>query len=344
MKPRRVFVVVMATLAAAVGANLAIGSFLRNYTTNLGYYLIARKWKLLDRSKGPVDWLILGDSSCNQGVRPDVIERLQGDTALNLCTTAQQLVVEGAWQLQEFIARHGAPNKGIVVVHVYDVWPTASNGRGGQWPRPPLHKGMALVPLPWGFWRELDPALQFGDSQLKSMAMLRYMPGYAQSTTLRKWLLGPRSSIRAIRERKIDEFGYMKVEQADPRRVKADTKQHRKYARKDRFSVSKLNRVGLDAIDELAAQHGLPVFLALGPIDRALVSAPSFNRLLLRRVRPKIETVCERSRATRCLFFDEPVVFSAELMTNSDHVVHEAAARYTERLFQAIDRKAPPSP
>ncbi len=339
-RARKVLVTVVVTLVAAVGFNFLLGALLRRYTTNLGYYLIAKKWDLLEAREEPVDWLILGDSSCNQGVRPDVILRDRGETALNLCSTAQQLVVEGAWQLQHYIDRHGPPRKGVIVVHVYDVWPTNGGGHGGQGNRPPIHHGMSMVPLRWGFWKTYEPVLRLKPEQEREMAIQRYVPGYAQSSTVRKWILKPQSSMRALKGRQIDATGYMRVDKAKPDNVVRDTRGHINFVRRHKFSVSKLNRLGFEAIVDIASQHGVPVSLALSPLDEALARDPFFSSYM-RQVRSKLKALCNRADHVKCLLMDRPASFPAAQMENSDHVTHPVAKRYTQRLMGAVTEETP---
>lgn len=339
-RPGKVVLTLLVTLLAAVAFNFLLGAFLRRYTTNLGYYLIAKKWDLLEAQEGPVDWLLIGDSSCNQGVRPDIILRDRGETALNLCSTAQQLVVEGAWQLQHYIDLYGPPRKGVIVVHVYDVWPTNGGGNGGQGRRPPIHHGMSMVPLPWRFWKSYEPVLRLKPEQEREMAIQRYVPGYAQSRTVRKWLLKPMSSVRALRRRRIDDTGYMRVDEVKEGKAARDTRGHIHFMRRGTFSVSKLNRLGFQAIADIAGRHGVPVTLALSPLDEGLVNNKYFPSYM-RRVRIKLEGLCASADHVDCVLLDRPAAFPTAQMENSDHVTHPLAEQYTQRLMGAATGEEP---
>lgn len=335
-RARKVLVTVVVTLVAMVGFNFLLGALLRRYTTNLGYYLIAKKWDLLEAQEKPVDWLILGDSSCNQGVRPDVIMRERGETALNLCTTAQQLVVEGTWQLERYLQRVGPPRKGVIVVHVYDIWPTDELGVGGMAPRPPLYQGLSLVPLYWGFWRDYHPPLDLSSKQEREMGLLRAVPAYGQTRTLRRWILSPRWSRRTLRRRQIDQHGYMRVDEPREEVAAQDTRRHLAHIQRARFSVSEFNERGFQTMAQLTAQYEIPLYLALSPLDEGLGRNRRF-RNYLRGVRSALGALCSAGGDVHCLVLDDPVTFPTSSMENSDHVTHPLAEEYTRRILTAIE-------
>ncbi|MEB3357540.1 MAG: hypothetical protein VKK04_12500, partial [Synechococcales bacterium] len=65
--------------------NVLANGFLDYLISRQGYFLASYKWNLLTDLKQPADWLVLGDSSCNQGVVPEILSQELGGTALNLC-------------------------------------------------------------------------------------------------------------------------------------------------------------------------------------------------------------------------------------------------------------------
>jgi hypothetical protein len=65
---RQLTVLLAGMLGMIVVVNLLAIGFLSQYTTNFGYFLNYQKWDLLKRMDKPVQWLILGDSSVNQGI------------------------------------------------------------------------------------------------------------------------------------------------------------------------------------------------------------------------------------------------------------------------------------
>ena len=77
------------------------------------HWLVASKWRLLDRARA-TDTLVLGDSSCNQGVRPDVLGAALGGSVLNLCTIGDLLVINDAWMLEAYLRRHPPPARVVV--------------------------------------------------------------------------------------------------------------------------------------------------------------------------------------------------------------------------------------
>ena len=111
----------VAVVLALLFVNFAVyftGAFTK---LDSGVFLIRSKWNLLRDIDSPVEWLILGDSSANQGVIPDKFRSEYGGRVVNLGTVANALLIEDVWMLQDYIESHGAP-KNVIVVHVYDMW------------------------------------------------------------------------------------------------------------------------------------------------------------------------------------------------------------------------------
>jgi hypothetical protein len=170
----RLLLDILETLLLVVLLNWATSGYLANYSTNHGYWTIHQKWFLLGKLDAAVDWLVLGDSSCNQGVVPAVLEEELDGKALNLCMVGNITVLGDLWLLEEYIARFGPP-RAVIIVHVYDVWPRDLN---------PVLLGQ--IPRPWGFWRSHtlgeklldDPQVRF------DLFVERYVPLYSQPKTL----------------------------------------------------------------------------------------------------------------------------------------------------------------
>src|SRR5207253_10129783 len=129
------------------GINLTLQWSLNRFPINSGHGLVQAKWNLLKRLPAPIDVLVLGDSSGNQGVVPQLLGAALGGTTINACTLADALIVNDAWMLDLYIRRLGPPKR-VILVHVYDVWE-----------RDISYDVWAQIPLPWGFWSDLDPRL-----------------------------------------------------------------------------------------------------------------------------------------------------------------------------------------
>src|SRR6266481_4586634 len=81
----RVLTLVGGALLFLLVANIGAVFALDRYPVNRSNWLVREKWKLLDRTPS-VETLVLGDSSCSQGARPDVLDASLATHTINLCT------------------------------------------------------------------------------------------------------------------------------------------------------------------------------------------------------------------------------------------------------------------
>jgi hypothetical protein len=321
-KARKVALSVALGLLVFVALNLVARPVLERYPRNRTYWLIAAKWRLLESIAQPADWLLLGDSSCNQGVRPDLLSRRLGGSAYNLCTVGDMLVVHDAWMLRRHIDEVGPP-RNVVLVHVHDVWPRELTER---------RKGLlARVPLPWGFWDRAEPPLDMDSEQLADLLLARWAPLVTENVTLAGWALSPWN---APPEFHIDDFGYMRNDDANEQAALRDGQRHHEMATTRQPRLSDANRLAIAEIARLAEEHGFHVYVAHAPIVDTAGAKPEFPPYLAR-----IEALVRQAanNSPRLSFvLDPPVTFPPSVMENADHLTHDAAATYTERLSQAI--------
>ncbi len=330
---RRLALTVACALLVVVVANAIAGRLLDAHTTNKGYFLIHEKWRLLeDEATKPVDWLLLGDSSCNQGLDPAALTERLGGTALNLCTVADLLVVNDAWMLDRYIERFGPPKR-VVVEHVYDVW----HRRLGADLKPEI---LAEVPQPWGFWRDREPKLRLSRAQKWSLGLARYVPLYSESATLQSWLREPSRFGRTFA---LDASGFMAHERSDVRQVKQDTRNHLRFLKGRKFAISRENQRALDRIAALSDEHGFDVFLvATSPVYEELAKSEDYKRYTGDIVRTLENHARGHSRVHVVL--KRPVPFPARDMENADHLTAKAAKRYTQRVAAEIEELTAPTP
>jgi hypothetical protein len=314
----------VAALVVLVG-NMGALAFVRNIPMNRGYWLVEQKWAKLEARREPADWLVLGDSSCNQGVRPDVWKDVTGEAAQNLCTIGEMLATGDAWMLERHVERHGPPRKGAVIVHVYDVWhrPASPALRGGL---------LAHIPLPWGFWERLSPTLDLQPAERAGVLAAKYVPLYADHASLAVVALRgvafepPRFSL--------DEGGYMRWNEPNPDAVRADAEQHINFVSNVRFKASSENRDALARIRALADEHRFHVYLATSPIVEDLPRVGAWRRYKA-TVDAWQRKAIEGSRYVH-LVQRTPVTFRPDEMENADHLTHDAAARYTATLAKSV--------
>lgn len=335
-RPARVALIVALTLLSFAVVNFAIGRALRHYTTNLGYYLIAYKWRLLLEQDEPASWLILGDSTCNQGVDPDVFDRSLRVSSLNLCTNASMQVLNDAWMLQEHVDRFGPP-EGVVVIHTHDAWATNLGGGGGSIRRGPLAAGMAQIPLPWGFWERTAPGLDLSAEDERLVFLGRYAPVYAQNRTLRTWARNPTGAAARVRRRRFEANGFMPRE-ASPGRARGDAGNHLKYVKRHRFRVAPWSRKALTAMEDLAKRHRFPLYIAHSPIVSTLEKQPAFRRYA-HGMSEELERLTRGNEYVH--YLDYWVTFPTKDMDQADHVSWKAAVKFTQELARSIQRTHP---
>jgi hypothetical protein len=301
--------------------NALAGRVLREYTANLGYALTTKKWELLLDRREPLEWLVLGDSTCNQGVDPRVLGEALGADVLNLCTVASGLTLDSAWMLDVAIDRLGAP-QGVLLIHSFHVWE-----RGFE-----AHS-LARVPLEWGFWKRLEPRLELDLKQQIAAFGHRYLPLYSEHLSLARMLREPWKTRAHFA---VDDRGFMAEERPNPPSVDRDARRRLdSLAQRPRFSPSSENQRALGHIGEIADREGIPVYLANPPLYRGLAESPAFQRRHAQVTAMLANTARHYSNVG---FIPGEFAFELSAMQSADHLVADAARHYTGELAEAIDR------
>ncbi|MCP4543617.1 MAG: hypothetical protein GY832_41420 [Chloroflexi bacterium] len=322
---REVLFNVLGPLLVVFTINLIVLGYLSRYPTNRGYWLMKRKWEILQTMPAPADWLILGDSSGNQGMIPEKLQDELGGTAVNLCTIGDIALFDDVWMLEEHIEKFGPP-KNVIIVHAYDVWP-----------RQAITVLFAKIPRPWGYWREFTPAPKLSTRDHVNIFLARYMPLYAENATLLKVLhWATHSPQKLFKDRyHLEPGGYMKLMRANPRYVESDTREQIKFVenRKSGFSLSDINQTSLEQIIALSEQYHINVFIANSPIYEGLYENKDFQAYFS-KVQMELDRFAEQSEYIH--YLSTPFTFPINQMQNTDHVIHSAAEEYTEMLALEI--------
>lgn len=320
-----VLMTIAVALAVVLALNVGAGRLLRARPQNRGYWLIASKWQKLEALAEPVDWLFLGDSSCNQGIRPDVWRELGAGTSVNLCTIGDMLALNDAWMLERYLERHGPPRGGVIVTHAYDVWRRGASSAL----RGPL---LAQIPRPWGFWTSAQPSLPLTREEALTVASVRYAPLYSEhralASFLQPWRGGPAPRFA------LDENGYMRFDEASPSRVAKDVRGHLGFVRKQKPRLSSENRAALGRMRELAETRGFSLYVSTSPIVETLARDTEWRRHFEGVSRSLSDALKGSERARAVL--TTPVTFPPNAMENADHLTHDAAGTFTRRLAESV--------
>lgn len=293
-------------------------------TSNTGYLALEQKWRMLGELDEAVDLLVLGDSSCRQGLVPDVVaSRLGLESALNLCTTGNALVLNDAWMLESYLERIPPP-RAVLVIHSFDILirelslPT-----------------VARIPLEWGFWSRLAPHLRPGPGGLAQLFAARYVPLYASDRTVRGFAMRPLRSLRRYREfgRRLDEQGFVAEDRAYPGGVRSDTRRRVRFLSENPFRVTAPNRAAVERLRALAERHRVPVYLVHAPVYEGLARSAPFQSHF-RRMSDYFRAQAAGSEHLR--YVPDLVTFPAEVMQNSDHVTLPAAMDYSMAVASRI--------
>ncbi len=322
---RRLAALALGVLFGVGAANEGARQLLRLATPNIGYALVAQKWRLLLERERPVEWLVLGDSSCNQGLDPQILAGELGGEALNLCTVASSLAVGAAWMLDWHVERLGPP-RGVALIHSYHVWHRSL---------PPF--ATAHVPLPWGFWRELEPQLA-PDARWRFESFLaRYLPLYSENQSLKRILMRP-WEVRA--RYRVDARGFMGVARGGRGALEKDARRRLDWLeRQPHLLLSPENRAALERIGTLAGRHGFDVFLVNAPVADAIAAAPAFRRYQAGVAGMLAEAA---ARHPQLHYLEREFVFAGAEMQNGDHLLAGAAARYTRSVAAEIAQARAP--
>lgn len=325
IRPAHLIMEILGSLILLVIANFFTLWYLDRYSTNFGYWVTHQKWNILARMDAPVDWLILGDSSCNQGVSPAIIEQQLGESAVNLCTIGNLTVLSDLWILEEYIQRFGAP-KGVLIVHVYDVWERDLN--------PVL---LGFIPRPWGFWEDHT----LGDSLLEDPDVRRevflehYVPLISQDTRLTNIL---RSAVfecsNPFEPRgQMEANGFLPAEPAKPELVAQDSQQHLELLQGATPTISSINLNALQAIIAIAETYQFPVYLVNGPLYEGLYADLTLQAYLA-QLQEQLETIADQAGGIHLV--REVKTFPASELQLVDHLTLPGAEAYTHWLIQNV--------
>lgn len=315
-RPRVGYVMLLALITLCV-VNMLAGYVLKHNGTNRGYRILAAKYDLVAKTPA-VDTLLIGDSSCNQGLIPGEWTKATGESTVNLCTIAYMTTIGDVWMLERYIERHGPPKK-VVITHVYDVWQR--------------HVQVVLlgqISGPWGFWEDTYAPLNLSDSQQKTLFQSRYLPIWSESKTLRSMVLDPKRNVFEVWD-----DGYMPWEEAVPHAVVNDARAHVNYTKRSKPQISHTNKRGLKGLNRLAEEHNIQIHMVVSPVSDIMGTSKDWNTF--------VETLIKQGRALtpskNVVWHTERFSYPKDKMENADHIITGAAADYTRRVATMTQTK-----
>jgi len=323
---RQSLVPAILAVALLVAANAFAGFLARS--TSKSQALVRTKWALVESppSLAGAPWLILGDSSGNQGVDPRVVSTELGEPCLNLCTIGEMLTVDSAWMLDRWVELHGTP-RGVVLVQVYDVWY-----------REPEGGVFGLIP-PESYPADPRPPLELPDRERRDMRMLWYAPLVVQRTSIRQALTQPGATLKRIQNNdafdgigRMTELGFLEVDSPAPANVRRDAASHvRRLEESDaQPEFSAASRAGLLALASRCRELGVPLYFSHSPVVRELAESEAFRARFAHNDAIIRQVFAEAGWGE--VLFESPAVFEAETMQNADHLTVGSAPEFTSRL------------
>ncbi len=318
--------VVLAPLLLVLGVNLAVAEVLARHPNNRGNAVTARKWDLLAGLSNEVDTLMVGDSSCNQGLVPEVMAKQLGGRALNLCTTGDSGVVGDAWMVSAYVRRFGAPKR-VIVMHAYDVWQRSDDAMRRQAWILGQHRGLFLGEAPELAWSTRERVM---------LVIGRFVPLYAQPTAARQVLRDPVAALSRP-PFVITEDGFMPTRNASPRRVARDARSHARSSGRRSFKMPDTTSRALAELTRLSREHAFPLFVIHAPLYEKL-----WQHRGLRRYHGQVSAQLERALAAAPhakLLSRTPPMFPAKRMENADHVVGAAAHELSQAIASSISEQ-----
>ncbi|MGB3492351.1 MAG: hypothetical protein WBA57_06465 [Elainellaceae cyanobacterium] len=329
VRKRELWVGLIGTLLVLLLCNGLADLFLNYLNSNRGYFLVSLKWNLLMQQSRPVDWLIVGDSSCNQGVDPDVLMDELGGQALNLCTVGSMLTIDDVWMLEQHINQVGPP-RNLVIVHVYDIWHRDVEEE--------TLAHLAQIPLSNDELDKFSLPLSLEPEDRLELFLHRSIPLYSANKSLEEWIREPVESFRESREFIVTDRGFMPRKEINQSLFSQDVRKHLEFVGDHHFERSAINQKTLEQIRTFAEQYQIEVYLTSAPLYEGLYQDEEFRRYF-RQMQRSLSDFAETSDRFH-IILKNPVTFNAEEMQNTDHLLAPAAETYTRRLARAIAQQA----
>lgn len=294
--------------------------YLKNHNPNLGYVINEKKWTMLEKLNEKKDWLILGDSTCNQGLSVSDFENTLNSSAINLCTIGDMLTIGDSWMLERYMKKFGPP-KNVLLIHTYNVWyrDTMDLGLTSQLPIISL---IREKPEPWIFNTKEEAILLF----------YKYFPLYSQKSSLLEIIVGFFQKKDFRDEFSFDNGGFMSMKYANPEMVAKSRDSHKSFLENNSFEISKKNMVGLENILQLSKKYDFKIFLANGPINNDLSQDKNFQSYI-----GDAKKIFNSYENKNFQYLENISGFPDREMLSSDHITANAAKKYSREIAENLE-------
>ena len=291
------------------------------YNPNEYYFLLNRKLSLLKKIDRKIDWLILGDSSGNQGIDPSIISDSLGGSSVNLCTYADMTLIDDCWMLDYLIKKDLAPSN-VIISRVYDTWSRSVN-----------YTLYSQYPASWVIFNRNKPEVPPPAGTRFETIVNHLFPVIHQKRQVINLIEHPSEFFTEPVHVETDGFFRYQGE-ADPYGVRRDARGHLDYVSKYDVKIGHYNLAALKFLQEVSAREGINIYLCNSPVYDSLLLDRQFSAFY-ERLTDSLETYTEGFLNFK--YINHPATpFPDSLLQNVDHVTEQGSVIFTDLIIKQI--------
>ncbi len=321
---KRFFILIVGILGILAGANLLAIQWVQSCTQAV----IERRWHALLQVKQPSEWLILGDSTGNVGIIPEVFEQELGTTAVNFATVQEGFILNSAWMLDYYVHHVGIPRY-VLMVNVHTTWMLNEK----TWNK--IHL-LSQIPLAEEVRNQLQPSVPVNGIERLQIEVDRLFPLYSKNISLPNLIRDPWKSYQKCCG--INPEGIVRIATSYPDRVVKALPGTLSYAREARFMISDLNLQALKAMQVLAEQYQFDIYFVSSPLYEELFHHPDFQSYFRDFEKALTDWTAAHPRMHYLSSREINLAFPKNQMENLEHVIEEGARIYTQRVARAMPK------
>ncbi|MCK4922124.1 MAG: hypothetical protein KAS71_13825 [Bacteroidales bacterium] len=320
---RKIVSLIVIPLLVAFLVNLYLIFYFERFSPNPFYFIVNKKLSILKKIDKKVDWLVVGDSSGNQGVNPAIIKDSIGGSSYNLCTFADMGLMDGCWMLDYLIKSDLAP-KNVIMVQVYD-----------SWNRNVYPALFGQYPFSWIYRKAVEPELFIPEQYRKDVFYSHFLPIIHQADRIPDRI----KTLRSFKQKLayIDDNGYNPYTfGVNEYEINADFKYHLKYTTDREPYISPHNLIAIKYLQEISENTDINIYLANSPLHDELFADSTFNKFYT-KLNEIISSHFNESGRVHYIN-NPPILFNKSLLQSSDHLTDEGAEIFTRHLLKEISK------